>query len=76
VPVVRRLRELTRSSIVMSFPKAWEWRAPLRRLRFFMAGCPLHLYTETRCREILAAAGVERYEWVVLDRDYIVIASL
>ena len=76
VSIVRRMRELTRSTMVMSFPKAREWRVPLRRLRFLLAGCPLHLYTETRCREVLGAAGVEHYEWVVLDRDYIVIASI
>jgi 2-polyprenyl-3-methyl-5-hydroxy-6-metoxy-1,4-benzoquinol methylase len=76
VPMVGRLRELARSTMVMSFPKAREWRVPLRRLRFLMAGCPLHLYSETRCREILGAAGVKRYEWVVLDRDYVVIASI
>jgi 2-polyprenyl-3-methyl-5-hydroxy-6-metoxy-1,4-benzoquinol methylase len=75
VPIVNRMSELTRSTMVISFPKAMEWRVPLRRLRFLLAGCPLHLYTESRCREILRAARVERYDWVVLDRDYIVVAN-
>ena len=74
VSIVRRMRELTRSTMVMSFPKAREWRVPLRRLRFLFAGCPLYLYSESRCREILQSAGVERFEWIVLDRDYVVIA--
>jgi 2-polyprenyl-3-methyl-5-hydroxy-6-metoxy-1,4-benzoquinol methylase len=74
--IVGRMLELAHSTMVMSFPKAREWRAPLRRLRFLLAGCPLHLYTETCCRELLRAAGVERYEWVVLDRDYVVIVSV
>jgi hypothetical protein len=76
VRVIQRMRELTRSTMVMSFPKAWEWRVPIRRLRFLLAGCPLHLYTERQCREILKAAGVEYFDWVVLDRDYIVIAAI
>jgi 2-polyprenyl-3-methyl-5-hydroxy-6-metoxy-1,4-benzoquinol methylase len=75
VRLLSRMKDLTRSTIVMSFPKAWEWRVPFRRLRFLLAGCPLHLYTEKRCREVLGVAGVERYEWLTLDRDYIVIAS-
>jgi 2-polyprenyl-3-methyl-5-hydroxy-6-metoxy-1,4-benzoquinol methylase len=75
VPIVRRMCALTRSTMVMSFPKALEWRVPVRRLRFLLAGCPLHLYTEARCREILSSAGVDRYEWIVLDRDYVVIAD-
>jgi len=76
VPLVARMRELTRSTMIMSFPKAREWRAPLRRLRFWLAGCPLFLYSEARVREILKAAGVPSYDWIDLDRDYVVIATL
>ncbi len=76
VPIVTRMRELTRSTMIMSFPKAWEWRVPLRRLRFLLAGCPLFLYSAKRVREILSAAGIVHYEWIELDRDYIVVAPL
>src|SRR5262245_21349726 len=53
VPIVARMRELTRSTMIMSFPKAWEWRVPFRRLRFLLAGCPLFLYRKAQLREIL-----------------------
>lgn len=76
VPIVTRMRELTRSTMFMSFPKAWEWRVPFRRLRFLLARCPLFLYTASRVREILREAGVEQYEWIELDRDYLVVATL
>jgi 2-polyprenyl-3-methyl-5-hydroxy-6-metoxy-1,4-benzoquinol methylase len=74
-PLIARMRELTRSTMIMSFPKAREWRVPFRRLRFVLAGCPLFLYSEKRAREILAAAAVRDYEWIELDRDYIVVAG-
>ncbi len=74
VPLIARMRELTRQVMVMSFPKAWEWRVPVRRLRFWINGCPLFLYRESRVRAILAEAKVARYDWIVLDRDYIVVA--
>jgi 2-polyprenyl-3-methyl-5-hydroxy-6-metoxy-1,4-benzoquinol methylase len=73
VAILKAMRSRTRSTMVMSFPKSGEWRAPIRRLRFRMAGCPLFLYSERRVREILAAAGVPTYEWIPLDRDYIVV---
>jgi hypothetical protein len=60
----------------MSFPKAREWRVPLRRLRFRMLGCPLFLYSETEVRTILQEAGVTQYDWIPLDRDFIVVAHL
>jgi 2-polyprenyl-3-methyl-5-hydroxy-6-metoxy-1,4-benzoquinol methylase len=75
-PIISRMRELTRSTMVMSFPKSREWRAPVRRARFWAAGCPLFLYSELRVRKILSEARVTRYDWVALDRDYIVIAHL
>ena len=58
----------------MSFPKAREWRVPLRRLRFWLKGCPLFLYSEARVKQILGEAGVTRYDWTTLDRDYLVTA--
>lgn len=64
------------STLAMSFPKAREWRVPLRRARLRAAGCPLYLYTEGRVRRILSAAGIEDHDWVELDRDYLVVARV
>jgi 2-polyprenyl-3-methyl-5-hydroxy-6-metoxy-1,4-benzoquinol methylase len=75
IPIVARMRELTKSTMIMSFPKSREWRVPVRRLRFWISGCPLFLYSETKVREILRDAGVTRYDWIELDRDYLVAAQ-
>jgi 2-polyprenyl-3-methyl-5-hydroxy-6-metoxy-1,4-benzoquinol methylase len=75
-PVIARMREMTRSTMIMSFPKSREWRAPIRRMRFLLSGCPLFLYSEARVRQILSDAGVTAYEWIELDRDYVVAAHL
>lgn len=74
VPMLAAMRAKTRSTLVASFPKASEWRVPLRRLRFKMMGVPLFLYSETRVRDALARAGITDYEWIVLDRDFFVVA--
>ena len=74
-PIIARMRELTQSKMVMSFPKSREWRVPARRLRFWLSGCPLFLYSEARVKAILSAAGVMNYDWIELDRDYVIAAS-
>lgn len=74
VPSIAKMQELTSGLVIMSFPKAREWRVPFRRLRFRLARCPLFLYSVGRVREILAASGVAHYEIVTLDRDYVAIA--
>jgi 2-polyprenyl-3-methyl-5-hydroxy-6-metoxy-1,4-benzoquinol methylase len=71
-PIIRRMHEMASLS-VLSFPKAWEWRVLIRRLRFWLNGCPLFLYSEARVKELLRQAGVVRYDWIVLDRDYLVV---
>jgi 2-polyprenyl-3-methyl-5-hydroxy-6-metoxy-1,4-benzoquinol methylase len=76
VPIITRMRELTRETMIMSFPKAGEWRTPVRRLRFWLKGTPLFLYSESRVKQILAESGVTNYDWIVLDRDFVVVAHI
>jgi hypothetical protein len=75
-PLIARMRELTRGKMIMSFPKALEWRVPIRRVRFWLKGTPLFLYSEKEVRDILDAAGVIDYEMIYLDRDYLVVANV
>jgi ubiquinone/menaquinone biosynthesis C-methylase UbiE len=76
VPIIAKMRELTKGKMILSFPKAVEWRVPVRRVRFWMKGTPLFLYKENEVKEILSKAGVSNYEWINLDRDYLIIAEV
>lgn len=76
VPIIAAMRGLTKGKMIMSFPKAVEWRIPLRRLRFWMKGTPLFLYREAHVRDILAKSGVTDFEIIHLDRDYLVVANV
>ena len=74
VPIIKAMKDITRERMVMSFPKANEWRVPLRKMRFKRLGCPLFLYTEPQVKQILKDAGLTQYEWINMDRDYLVVA--
>ena len=76
VPIITAMRELTKGKMIMSFPKAVEWRVPLRRVRFWLKGTPLFLYREAQVRDILAKSGVTDFEFIHLDRDYLVVANV
>lgn len=76
VPIIRRMRDITRETIIMSFPKAYEWRMPMRRIRFWLNGCPLYSYSAQNLKRILFEAGLTSYEWIELDRDYLIVAHL
>ena len=75
VAMVKAMDQLREGTLLMSFPKAREWRAPIRRVRFTLLRCPLYLYSQARIGQILRNAGVTRYECVDLGRDYIIIAD-
>ncbi len=74
VAMLQAMRRLTDGTMLMSFPKAREWRVPIRRLRFKLLRCPLYLYSQGRVQRILRDAGVTRYECIDLGRDYIIVA--
>jgi len=76
VPIITRMRELTKGKMILSFPKAVEWRVPVRRVRFWLKGTPLFLYREQQVRDILKDAGVQHFEFIHLDRDYLVVADV
>jgi ubiquinone/menaquinone biosynthesis C-methylase UbiE len=76
IPIIAKMRELTKGKMILSFPKAIEWRVPVRRVRFWMKGTPLFLYKKKQVENILREAGVTDYEWINLDRDYLIVANV
>lgn len=55
--IMQKLRTLTRGKAIMTFPRADTWRAPIRRLRLMLIGCPVYFYTQKRIRDHLMIAG-------------------
>lgn len=76
VPIIAAMRVMTKGKLIMSFPKAVEWRVPVRRFRFWLKGTPLFLYRQQQVRDILTEAGVTDYEFIYLDRDYLIVANV
>ncbi|HYY74081.1 MAG TPA: class I SAM-dependent methyltransferase [Solirubrobacterales bacterium] len=71
---LERMRELTSGTLAASFPKSRGVRALLRRLRFRLNRCPLVLYSRDEVESLLVEAGIDDYELVELDRDYLLFA--
>lgn len=62
--------------IFASFPKRWEWRVPIRKLRFLLSRSFVRFYTKREVLGLFAAAGVppERLSLIDLGRDWIAVA--
>jgi 2-polyprenyl-3-methyl-5-hydroxy-6-metoxy-1,4-benzoquinol methylase len=75
---LRKMTSLCVARIFASFPKRWEVRVPLRRLRFALAGGFVRFYGRDEVIDLFAAAGIarERLSLVDLGRDWIAVARL
>jgi ubiquinone/menaquinone biosynthesis C-methylase UbiE len=57
VDMLRKMRDMSRHSVVASFPSISAYRTPIRKLRYRVKKCPVYFYTRQRIVELAAAAG-------------------
>lgn len=74
LPVLRKMRELSNDKVILSFPRYWTWRAPVRKARLSIKGCDVVFYTAARIKKLMAAAGFSRHTLTRVGKLYCVIA--
>ena len=62
LPVLAKMRESVDGHAILSFPRRWTWRAPVRKARLALKGCDVYFYTAPEIERLLKAAGFVRYE--------------
>lgn len=62
LPVLTRMRELTTDKTIASFPRFWTWRAPVRKTRLWLRGCPVYFFRRQQVESFFAEAGYSRTE--------------
>ncbi len=60
-PLLERMRQYTRHSVILSFPRRWSWRAGVRKIRLSMKGCGVYFYTEREIARLVTRAGFKRH---------------
>jgi 2-polyprenyl-3-methyl-5-hydroxy-6-metoxy-1,4-benzoquinol methylase len=73
---LRKMVEHCRGRIFASFPKRFEFRVPIRKLRFALAGGFVRFYAQREIEQLFESAGVseDRFALVDLGRDYLAVA--
>ncbi len=49
----------SRGRVAVSFRRAWALRAPLRKVRYALHGCPVHFHTRGGVQRLFAQAGLK-----------------
>jgi ubiquinone/menaquinone biosynthesis C-methylase UbiE len=71
-----KMKQMCEGRIYASFPKRWEWRVPIRKLRFLLSGAFVRFYSKAEVLELFESAGIptERLSLIDLGRDWIAVA--
>jgi len=62
LPVLKKMCQVTSDRAIISFPRLWTWRAPIRKLRLFLRKCDVHFYSRGRVTNLMKEAGFARQE--------------
>ncbi len=57
MPYLRKMKQVTTGRMIATFPRFWTWRAPLRKIRLALGGCPVRFYTRGRVHNLMRASG-------------------
>ena len=74
LPVIAKMRQCVKDRAIMSFPRLWTWRAPVRKIRLGMQGCDVYFFTRKHIEALLKEAGFSRHEISQIGQLYCVTA--
>jgi len=77
LPHLAQMKALCAGRLFASFPKRWEWRVPIRRLRFQFTRGYVRFYSRREVEALLRAAGLTEAQAQLIDmgRDWILVAN-
>ena len=76
LPVLRKMREVTKDKVIMAFPRLWTWRAPVRKVRLTAKGCPVFFYSKSRINRLMKDAGFASWEVTRVGKLHCVVARI
>jgi SAM-dependent methyltransferase len=76
VPHLRKMVEASKVRLMASFPKRWEWRVPVRKVRFALSRSYVRFFDRAEVERFAAEAGIGPERRFILDfgRDWLLFA--
>jgi 2-polyprenyl-3-methyl-5-hydroxy-6-metoxy-1,4-benzoquinol methylase len=71
--VIMKMRELTNDKLILSFPRLFTWRAPVRKVRLGLKKCDVYFYTKGSIKSLMKAAGIREYRIEKVGKLYCVV---
>ncbi|MDP8219691.1 MAG: class I SAM-dependent methyltransferase [Candidatus Theseobacter exili] len=61
IPVLRKMNQLSKHKIIVSFPRFWTYRAPIRKLRLWLRRCEVYFFTRKSVCKMMELSGFDKY---------------
>lgn len=74
-PVILKMYEVSKDKAIFAFPRFWTWRAPIRKIRLSLRGCPVYFYTRKKVENLLKKAGFSKIQIDKVGKLYCVVGS-
>ena len=72
---LKKIRGITKGTFLSAWPRAETWRAPVRKVRLSMLGCPVYFYRHDEVRKLITEAGFTIRSEEVIGQLYCVEAG-
>jgi SAM-dependent methyltransferase len=74
-PVLKKMRQVTKDKVILSFPRFWTWRAPVRKLRLALRGGEVRFYTRGRVEALMRQSGFPQFSLSVVGKLFCVVGG-
>jgi len=76
LPILKKMRGLTIEKLILSFPRLYTWRAPIRKIRLRIKNLDVYFYSKKRLKSIFDSGGFKRYEMIKIGKLHCVVVFL
>ena len=76
VPVLSKMRAVTTDKSILAFPRFWTWRAPVRKARLAVRGCPVYFYRRSEIENLMVQAGFESTSFTTVGKLHCVVGTV
>ena len=68
--------QVTNDRVIVSFPRLWTWRAPVRKVRLTLRNCDVYFYSRQRVLRLMKEAGFAGQEVFQVGKLYCVVGHV
>jgi 2-polyprenyl-3-methyl-5-hydroxy-6-metoxy-1,4-benzoquinol methylase len=61
-PILNKMRKMTNEKMILSFPRLYTWRAPVRKIRLMMKKLDVYFYSKKKLESIFNSLGLTHYK--------------